>query len=198
MTYILFNREMAMAYREGRKTMTRRLMKVQPPGDGYELARCVSTTGCDSNVDKLHWIKRDGLNILDSDDRYFACQYGYPGDQLVFGTTWATLGNYDGLRPTEIGFGAPIWSYFNSDEKPEGFGKLRPGIILPEFHRDEMPRETLKIVRAEKVQYITDKDAILEGIFETPRDAFSELWDEIYFKRGYGWESNPWVWVLGW
>ena len=26
--------------------------------------------------------------------------------------------------------------------------------------------------------------------------AFRELWDSINAKRGYGWESNPWAWVL--
>jgi len=26
--------------------------------------------------------------------------------------------------------------------------------------------------------------------------AFAELWDEINAKRGYPWDSNPWVWVL--
>jgi hypothetical protein len=25
---------------------------------------------------------------------------------------------------------------------------------------------------------------------------FVELWDSINDKRGFGWESNPWVWVI--
>jgi hypothetical protein len=24
---------------------------------------------------------------------------------------------------------------------------------------------------------------------------FIKLWDTLYAKRGYGWDSNPWVWV---
>jgi hypothetical protein len=27
-------------------------------------------------------------------------------------------------------------------------------------------------------------------------DEFKELWNNLNAKRGYGWESNPWVWVV--
>lgn len=27
--------------------------------------------------------------------------------------------------------------------------------------------------------------------------AFRRLWQSIYLKQGYGWDKNPWVWVLG-
>jgi hypothetical protein len=25
---------------------------------------------------------------------------------------------------------------------------------------------------------------------------FAKLWDELNAKRGYGWDKNPWVWVI--
>lgn len=25
---------------------------------------------------------------------------------------------------------------------------------------------------------------------------FTDLWDELNARRGYSWESNPWVWVI--
>ena len=28
------------------------------------------------------------------------------------------------------------------------------------------------------------------------RYIFKELWDSLNAKRGYGWEVNPWVWVI--
>ncbi len=31
---------------------------------------------------------------------------------------------------------------------------------------------------------------------EDPIEAFSNLWDSINKKRGFGWDSNPWVWVV--
>jgi hypothetical protein len=110
----------------------------------------------------------------------------------------------------------PIWSCFFLDDKPKWFGKLRPGRFLPGFLRCRMPCVTIKNIRAERVQDITDEEAIMEGIFETPRepgfdcwsthgmrdyyptprDAFRALWESINEGRGYSWDSNPWVWVL--
>ena len=29
-----------------------------------------------------------------------------------------------------------------------------------------------------------------------PIEAFENLWDSINVKRGYGWDKNPWVWVI--
>lgn len=214
--YITFTREMARAYREGRKRMTRRVLKVRkqggkigPPTSPWE----VEEDG------KLYYMDEYG-DYHPAED---FCPYGQPDDQLIFGTTWAVWDEFDHLKPTQLldesdCVNFPIWSYFDSDEKLEGFGKLRPGRFLPGFLRDRMPRETLKIVRAELVQDITNDEAILEGIFETPRElgfdcwsthgirdyyptprnAFKVLWDSINAGRGYSWDSNPWVWVLEW
>jgi hypothetical protein len=217
-TYVTFKQEMARAYAEGRKRMTRRVIKYIP-----------------ALGDPKNWCHKIGSGkfwIAVGNYRKY-CPYGQPGDQLILGTTWATLEKYDNRKPSDLpteemqpstpGFvikwdPIPLWSYFDSDEKPDGFGKLRPGRFLPGFLRDRMPRETLKIVRAERVQDITDEEAILEGILETPRDpgfdcwsthgmrnyyptpraAFKALWESINAGRGYSWDSNPWVWVLGW
>jgi hypothetical protein len=203
MKYITFKREMARAYAEDRKRMTRRVIKHIP------------TLG-----DPKHWCHKIGSGtfwIAVGNYRKY-CPYGQPGDQLILGTTWAVWAEYDNWKPRDLPIGSHIWSYFDSDEKPEAFGKLRPGRFLPNKFRDRMPRETLRIVRVERVQDITNYDAIREGIFETPRepgfdcwsthgmrdyyptprDAFKALWESINAGRGYSWDSNPWVWVLGW
>jgi hypothetical protein len=62
---------------------------------------------------------------------------------------------------------------------------------------------TLASVRAERLQEITDRDALAEGVDRTntsipgyATERFKNLWDRINKKRGFGWEKNPWVWVL--
>ena len=91
----------------------------------------------------------------------------------------------------------------------------------PSIH---MPRWASRImlevagVRVEQVQDISGSDAKAEGVTPIPfsngtvegiwepgygadgqdsyTPAFKTLWDSINAKRGYGWESNPCVWVI--
>ena len=87
--------------------------------------------------------------------------------------------------------------------------RWRPSIHMPRW----ASRITLEVteVRAQRVQDTTDEDALAEGCptdpeelsnaggwYDGPRPAlwFSHLWDSINAKRGFSWESNPWVWAV--
>lgn len=72
----------------------------------------------------------------------------------------------------------------------------------PSIH---MPKKFARIwlrvtdVRVERLQDITESDAEAEGCPGAffPADVeFQCLWDSINAKRGYGWDTDPWVWVI--
>jgi len=99
-----------------------------------------------------------------------------------------------------------------SDEAP----RWRPSIHMPRW----ASRITLDVVnvRVERVQEITREDAKAEGVdnvwhWDEERNArhpehfrrgllnpyvanYSVLWDAINSGRGFGWDANPWVWVI--
>jgi len=61
----------------------------------------------------------------------------------------------------------------------------------------QLGRFRITAIRRQRLQDITDDDAIMEGVFNIhPRQAFAALWDGINKKRSDRWEANPAVWAL--
>lgn len=85
--------------------------------------------------------------------------------------------------------------------------KWKPGIHMPKKYA----RIWLKVtdVRAERLQDISGGEILKEGINKSllfdrnVRNAFNkftEIWDSTIKKDDidrYGWDANPWVWVIG-
>lgn len=142
----------------------------------------------------------------------FPCPYGKVGDLL-----WVR----EKLRRISFDFkGSPPGVLYDQDRvcayREGKIGrwtwkrKILPAMFMPRW----ASRITLRLmgVRVERVQEITEDDARVEGIvahgachnyngvddypYNRKVDAFAHRWDTINAKRGYPWESNPWVWVL--
>lgn len=197
---ILFSGAMVRAILDGSKTQTRRVMKVQPPGEGYITALLTDSTfsGDRKNIGKLHWLKlkENRLNIEDSGESYFVCPYGQIGDRL-----W--------VRETFSKWDDGVVYAATCSEKEMALSKFKPSIHMPRW----ASRITLEIVniRVERLKDISEKDAKAEGaadyeegIDSPPPDdgdycwsyvaSFKKLWESINCEGS--WNLNPWVWVI--
>lgn len=179
---ILMNASMVRAILSGEKTQTRRVIKPQPTESGLEWV-----TACDG--DFYAW-QDPGLNLDEHSEEGGPCQrlcpYGQPGDTLWVRETW------------QMFCGA---NFYRADS-PDMIGWV-PSIHMPRW----ASRITLEIinVRAERLQEITEYDAIAEGCRHHESHimsmatgyiaTFREPWDSIYGKK-YPWGLNPWVWVI--
>lgn len=192
---ILFSTPMVRAILDGRKTMTRRVIKDKD---------IINAWDCESDGTPIAYIEQE---TGDSYAPTYPARY-QPGDILWVRETWR-IDDWDGF-----------YHYFASETPIHGVDRWRPSIHMPK----SAARIWLRVtdVRVERVQEITNNDAIKEGCMgaecdclhlgrswmgcescmntgwqEPPIVEFAQLWDDINAKRGYGWSENPWVWVIG-
>ena len=193
---ILFNTDMVRAILEGRKTVTRRVIKDKD---------IISAWDCESDGTPIAFIDQE---TGDSHPPTFQCQY-QPGDILYVRETWA-YGYVDTTdfecRCNECFFeelkaGTKKGSflmprYFYRTENLDGLNvRWRPSIHMPK----EAARLFLRVtdVRVERLQDIDDAGVVSEGM--NIGDPFDELWDSTVKaadRDQYGWSANPLVWVI--
>ena len=194
---ILFSGEMVRAILDGRKSQTRRLVvgpKRHGGGDVQWADR--GDVGLHSPAPEENAPRVFGALFRNSStgaDRLIACPYGQPGDRLWVRETWRNTSDRTG-EPSH-----PPYEYAVDYQGVRNIGRWRPSIHMPRA----ASRITLEVTgaRVERVQDISEDDAIAEGIDRddsvfAPRTAFSVLWQELNGGRGYGWDRNPWVWVI--
>lgn len=184
---ILFSTPMVPAILDDRKTQTRRVIKPQPRiGFEYEGFN-------------------DGYAAFQGDGFLFdkVRPKHQPGDILWVRETWRLVDFtfVDGVWSAAVQYKdsslGPRLSWEHMDDERIGW---RPSIFMPR----DAARIFLRVtdVRAERVQEISEADARAEGVITN--DAvkvssyiywYQQLWDKLNAKRGYGWDTNPWVWV---
>jgi hypothetical protein len=208
---ILFSGPMVRAILEGRKTQTRRVVRMH--------------VDCHNDPDLLP--TRDLMDLYneecpDEGVLGITCPYGNPGDRLWVRETWTHTGT--GVWSIADARRGPLDGkviYRATDEEPCK-GCWFPSIFMPR----EFSRITLEVVkmRVEKLQEISISDAIAEGVgdvlkdekhplreatvargvwvggeeqgepWATEVDAYAALWESINGESS--WDKNPWVWVV--
>ncbi|EMK7764124.1 hypothetical protein V9P78_003233 [Yersinia enterocolitica] len=216
---IFFNAEMVNAILSGRKTQTRRIMKVQPSEHFHpqtihgaiDFTAHWYTPGVIDKDGYLQPARKDVFGVADEDEGY-TCPLGAVGDQLwVRETFQGPLFDYEQMESyleDSAKFESPEYCVYKADGNtaPEFVDaddnlhcKWRPSIHMPRW----ASRINLLItgVRVERLQDISDADASAEGCKissmqsgECLSDMFARLWKSIYGDES--WQANPWVWVI--
>ncbi len=195
---VLFSGPMVNAILGGRKTQTRRVIKPPLKHPNWTYFTYFKESG--------HAIE-DGPDYPDNKEDERRCPYGQPGDRLWVREAWRP----DDFDSSNVIYRADMPQ--DALDEARGIIKWKPSIHMPRW----ASRITLEIskVRVERLQEITEEDAIAEGIIfkqvmgdagllhgyfpgncKEAMTSFGVLWNEINSKRGYGWDKNPWVWVV--
>lgn len=208
---IIFSAPMLRAIIEGRKTQTRRILKPQPTHDGTFWRWHGGGWG-------------SGSPPLVPGHSMWNAVPARPGERLWVREKLQYFGEPGGLarlmhEPLHYaadenppGHPGPAITTFPDDWRlPKRRGEYIPSIHMPRW----ASRITLEVtgVKVERLQEISEEDAIAEGIrrsphgnrdqwleypegssaagWEDPRDSFRSLWNSIH---GAGaWDANPWV-----
>lgn len=196
---MIFNTEMVWALMDGKKTQTRRPFTERT----VKLFKYAAQAGeCSPFI---------SVGQMHANDETYVLQFApvATGDLIYVRETFRLFDSYDECDHADFpcpcpGNGAPI--YFASCRDSES--NWKPSIHMPRW----ASRTTLKVtrVRVERIQDISEDDAIAEGFkytgwrptysdpdsggeYSTASDKFADTWISIY---GDHWDSNGWCWVI--
>jgi hypothetical protein len=201
-TPIIMQAESVRAILAGTKTQTRRVINVR-------------SQLIEERDDGTLWPWRENFDT--GQDHWYPCPYGRPGDLLYVKEAWQAWKEFDALPPSEIPRHAlERVNYLEDGNKWDA--RYRHARFMPRW-ASRIDLELLS-VRVERLQDISEEDAIAEGIFSTcigdrrywqdyrlsddeaecspmltsPIESYRSLWEKI---NGPGsWHENPFVWRL--
>lgn len=196
---IIFSAESVRAILRGDKTQTRRVIKPQPEEYDHKFGGIC-----------LRWRQINTASAVAKRIMAERCPHGQPGDRLwvrerVLETMYDTF--YLADPGTVVIRG--------------GIRKQDGQWYSPMFMPRRLSRLTLRITHiwAERLHDITELSAYAEGFPRTNHlgelhgcyisdgtgnewqlsgatSQFALAWNELNAKRGYGWDTNPWVWCI--
>lgn len=213
---ILFSGPMVRAILEGRKTQTRRVMRVQPDA-------------------VINW---DNVRLKvwhNGEKGYGCCPYGLPGDRLWVRETFDFLpdgrpGERDNCVIVYGADGATEHRTAPADYNPMIYNRQRwrPSIHMPRWASRNI--YDIVAVQPQRLLHITPEDVAAEGLARLSKDggrtwkwglpdrdgqpgtddhgwpwerwdadpvrAYLKLWDQINAARGFSSDKNPWVWAI--
>lgn len=206
---ILFNTEMVQAILDGRKTVTRRLVKK---------SQCILADRKEPHELDRKYAPYDGM----TEAELIACTYRPQyevGDIMYVRETWSFLPCIECMDEGPACNVNPV-VYDDGDCESEGCFVYKASHPRPERVRwtpsIHMPKAAARIwikvkeVRLERLQDMTGQDILSEGVnchvhpkadyFDGNQNMmFAELWDSTIKRTDmerYGWDANPWVWVI--
>lgn len=211
---ILFNTDMVQAILDGRKTVTRRLVKK---------SQCMLADRKEPHELDRKYAPYDSM----TEAELIACTYREPyksGDILYVRETWAFIPcigcNGEYARGAQPCYDFQAVEYDDGDSISDGCFVYRADCRTPErivwrpsIH---MPKQAARIwlkvtdVRVERLQDMNGQDILREGVnchvhpeadyFDgNQKMMFAELWNSTIKKTDldrYGWDASPWVWVI--
>ena len=207
---ILFNTDMVRAILDGRKTVTRRVIKPQPKSK-----LCYAFAGSHKK-DIRRWVYQSKTA-----HEFWGEEFKLPDDitEEELKKKWNPPYHTDDIlyvRETWCeGYEEGTYIY-KADDKLANLTEFKESsklIYHPSIH---MPKEAARVflkvtnVRVERLQCMSWNDICNEGIisdsnvrdnfsFRMLQNKFKNLWNSTIKKSDhdrYGWDANPWVWVI--
>lgn len=166
---IVFSTPMVKAILEGRKAMTRRVIKPQP----YL-----------NDVGRLAWI----ISGWTTPEEIAEKAPYHVGHKLWVRETWRVHHGDEGTQCLE----------YKADAADNLMPHWKPSIFMPRWaSRITLEVTGLKVERVQDItESDVVAEGIQDTGAGDLRAMFAVLWSSINAKRGYGWAVNPWVWCI--